>query len=316
MIPIKIAINTNYKGKLPSDAPVSMWREFNGTFVNTTLPLPILAAHIRKGHSYTTQHNGYRKKGNFLCAQHIALDFDTCDERSSIPYLRQNEFISNYASLIHTTASHTNDCPRARVIFVLDTIVKNKSHYVTIAQALVHKFQSSDQACKDPVRLFYGAKDCVTLILNQTLPITVVAEELVKPYLEYLDNERRLQRKILQGKEIICAHDVDNMILDVILRNELQKIAVAPDGEKYNTLIRVSRTLGGYVGGGYFDKEFIIAEVSNAILSRRLKNKTHALRAVRKFVRYGMQEPLYVMTNLEKEITWSDLGLETFDETT
>src|SRR5690606_36496793 len=96
------------------------WSRFNGQFQNVDISPVKLVSLIHKGHAYTTQHKRYRKADNFLCGQHLALDLDTEDERSSFDYLLQREFIAHNASFLYTTASHTEQNPKCRVVFVLD----------------------------------------------------------------------------------------------------------------------------------------------------------------------------------------------------
>ena len=76
---------------------------------------------IYAGHLFTTWHQTTGDTNNYELGQHIGVDFDTEDERSTLRYLAKDKFISRYANLIYTTPSHRPEAPRARVLFLLDT---------------------------------------------------------------------------------------------------------------------------------------------------------------------------------------------------
>jgi hypothetical protein len=166
----KIAVNTMaLDGKLP--AGDARWATFNDSFVNQELELIELANVIYTGHSYSGWHNGRRKLENFVCAQHIAVDMDTEDRRSTIETLSANTFVRTYAALIHTTASHTPDAPRARVLFLLDTPITDPNAYQVAAKFLISQFPGADPACSDASRFFFGAKNCEIWMRENVLPL-------------------------------------------------------------------------------------------------------------------------------------------------
>lgn len=166
----KIAVNSMVlNGKLPPGDP--RWGVFNDSFVNQEIALIDLANAIYTGHSYSGWHKGRRKLDNFICAQHIAVDMDTEDRRSTIDVLSANTFVRTYAALIHTTASHTPEAPRARVIFLLDQPIADAAAYQAAAKFLVSQFPGADQACSDASRFFYGAKNCEVWMHDNVLPL-------------------------------------------------------------------------------------------------------------------------------------------------
>lgn len=166
----QIAINEMATGKLPQGD--LRWATFNDSFSNRTIDVVGLANEIYTGHAYTTWHTGRRKSDSFLSGQHIAVDLDTGDERSDPATLMRDDLIQTYATLIHTTPSHTPQSPRCRVIFVLDGVMTDPAAYtaaVTFTMALFAG--SADASCKDPCRFFYGAKDCHIELPLKILPI-------------------------------------------------------------------------------------------------------------------------------------------------
>ena len=102
--------------KIPPGSPD--WRGFNASFVNRDVTAFDLARQVYDGHAFTTWHkDNWRTTANFVCGQHIGLDFDNGDQSSSLETLRSSQFIGKFASMIYTTPSHTPTAPRARVVF-------------------------------------------------------------------------------------------------------------------------------------------------------------------------------------------------------
>ncbi len=170
-----------------------MWSRFNASFSNRHLGQIDLAEAICTGHPITTHHSGaWRTSANYLCGQHLALDFDAEDDTSTLPRLSADKFIAKYAAIIHTTISHKPDAPRARVLFVIDTPIMQAKNYTLAAAALLWLFGNADRQCKDAARFFYGAPGCEWEMPGQVLPLEVV-RKLIAEYQETGQRERRRQ---------------------------------------------------------------------------------------------------------------------------
>lgn len=167
------------------------WPKFNGSFDNRLITVTTLLEAIYRGQSITTWHgNNWRHTDNYICGQHIGLDFDTCDERSTLRYLINDKFIGRYAAFCYTTMSHTDEEPRARVIFLLDAPIQQAKNYTLAAAALLWVFGTADRQCKDAVRFFYGAPGCQFEYLNNTLPLETI-KQLIRQYQETGMTEKR-----------------------------------------------------------------------------------------------------------------------------
>lgn len=173
---------------LPGD---ERWRLFNASFDNLQIPSMGIMNTIYNGFAITTQHKDHwRTSENYLCGQHIGLDFDTEDERSTLATLAKDKFIQKYAAFLHTTTSHKPEAPRARVVFLLDQPIMQAKNYAMAARALLWLFGTADRQCKDPVRFFYGAPFCQFEFLDQVLPLDVV-KKLIEKYLESGEQEKK-----------------------------------------------------------------------------------------------------------------------------
>lgn len=165
---VRIAISKQPTGKLP---PNAAWDLFNDSFVNRDVPMIELASAIYMGHAYAPWHNGRRKTENFICAQHIAVDMETHDDRSRLEVLAQHEFVQIYGAILHTTPSHTDTDPRARIIFLLDQPIVSASGYKTAINFVYSLFPGADGSCVDSSRFFYGAANCEMLLPENVLPV-------------------------------------------------------------------------------------------------------------------------------------------------
>lgn len=161
--------------KLQQGDPV--WAEFNASFVNRELETIDIANEIYCGYPFTTWHkNNWRNAANYQIGQHIGIDFDTEDERSTLPYLAKDKFIQRYAALIYTTPSHTPDAPRARVLFLLDTPINQGKNYTAAVSSLLWLFGTADRQCKDSCRFFYGSHNCEIEWLDNVLPLEKIKQ--------------------------------------------------------------------------------------------------------------------------------------------
>jgi len=181
--PIKVALSPPLDGKLPPGD--TRWRWFNGSFENIEIePLDFVAS-VAQGQAFTTWHkNGWRASKNYLLGQHIGLDFDTGDERSSIDFLMTEPFVARYASFLYTTPSHSDTAPRARVVFVLDTPIHQAKNYVLVSTAIIWLFAGvADRKTKDACRFFYGGRPGETdaAYLGNVLPLDV-AKDVMNRY--------------------------------------------------------------------------------------------------------------------------------------
>lgn len=178
----KVALAPVQQAKIPAGDP--RWQAFNASFVNYELPADHVAAMLYDGHPITTWHkNSWRSTANYICGQHLGIDFDTEDQRSTLPYLARDPFISRYAAILYTTPSHTPDKPRARVIFLLDRPLQHAVNYALAASALLWVFGSADRQCKDAARFFYGGRPgaCEMEYPGNVLPFDVV-KDMVERY--------------------------------------------------------------------------------------------------------------------------------------
>jgi hypothetical protein len=190
----KVAFAPVQQAKIPPGDP--RWPAFNSSFENEDMSAANIAAMLYDGHPITTWHKDHwRTSANYLLGQHLGIDFDTEDKRSTLGTLMKDPFIYRYGSHVYTTPSHTPDKPRARAIFLLDTPIRLPANYSMAASALLWVFGSADRQCKDAVRFFYGGRPgaCEMEFLSNVLPLEVVKDMIHR----YLATGRQQQKRMM-----------------------------------------------------------------------------------------------------------------------
>ena len=167
------------------------WSAFNASFQNREVEMNDVMDLVYAGKPITTQHkNQWRVTANYLCGQHIGLDMDTEDSRSTLNQLSNDKFVQKYAAFIHTTISHTPEKPRARVIFLLDTPICQAKNYSLAAASVLWLFGTADRQCKDAVRFFYGSPGCEFAFVGEVLPLEII-KKLIGQYQETGQREKK-----------------------------------------------------------------------------------------------------------------------------
>lgn len=264
--------------KLPDVAHKVIWRRINGQFINKRGRPETLAGLIQRGYAYTSVHRRYRHERNFIKGQVLSLDFDHDGDFDS---LLQDEFISKYGSFIYSTPSSTPEDPRSRVVFVLPKAVDNSVLFGAMQTALVKKYKQADRSCKDPVRLFFGSKDCEIEFISNTLPlelITSMAEEV-------------LVEEANKPEIIVCP--VSSYTVKTQLEHQLQKIQTAPSGSKHEVRLKVGTLVGGFVAAGYLD----YSEAASYLLAAAMSNTSApalAQKDVLDGLNYGLSSPVAI----------------------
>ena len=221
--------------KLPQGDP--RWGEFNDSFDNLTFDTVTIADHIYRGYAFTTWMSGRRSIENFICGQHIAVDMDTGDERSTLAALASHLLVRMYGGILYTTPSHTPEAPRARVLFFLDQHITDPHGYQEAAKFLISQFDGADVACSDASRFFYGSYNCEMAIPDNVLPV-----------LELRHHYARWKRAQPQHRERTQSSGSGNGA------NQFEKLvaemAAAREGTRNNTLNRIAFIVGKIVAEG------------------------------------------------------------------
>lgn len=262
----QVAVNTHYRDKIvPGNK--QFWR-FNMTFQNVNLNLPQLLANIHQGFAWTAPHHQirrhrptprnpnyyttYRVKANVIGSQLLALDSDTGDERSHFDTLLADTFIADYAALLHSTASATPSQPRSRILFLLETVL-SPTEYEVALKALLHRFPFCDRSVNHAAVVFYGAKQCDYYLTHNSLPLTVLEEQILAPFTRFQEQQQaqqaaeRAARLAAYGSQTEPAPGQVTRYVQSLSQNLLSRLAGTPPGQglRHRRLYTASLTLGG-----------------------------------------------------------------------
>lgn len=292
----------------PPETAVSnaFFRWYNGRFANVDITAQEVATAVSSGFGYAAQHKGYRHQKNFTAAQHIDLDFDTCDYRSTIDYLL-DDFVryAGGAAFIYTTASHTEERPKARIFFELSEPITNPAYYAELRAALLFAYDWADQVNKDPARISYGAAGCKVHWLGHVLDVEDAHQRFVLPYREYQQARKDAAVLAIVEPLELQGDNLQAAFLRGKLDYLLDQVRGAPDGQKYHTLQRVSFTLGGYVVSGYYNQIDISNSLYNAIRGNRnnVKSLPAAYACIDAALVAGMAKPLFIdWTEVKRDV--------------
>ena len=292
---MKISINRTHKNKMPEPLPADWWSRFNGSFENEDCDAADVLMYARYGWSYCSQHRNYRKADNFICGQHLDLDFD--DGKTTMETLLADDFIRNFAAFIYTTASHTPAAPRLRVFFQLDRPIYSAEKYRLLRDSLMARYPAADRAHVDVCRFAFGSVDCDYHYWGNVLTLEDAADLLVIPYRQSMRQARaNIERETAVNRLPATQNLVSGQYLTGKRDFLLNKVENAPEGEKYHTLRSVAVTLGGYVASGYYDESQTRYALQEAIRSNpnNVKNLETADHCIDAGLSFGMSRPLTV----------------------
>lgn len=153
----------------------------NTKFANLDIPIEGLAEAIQRGHAFCPhiKPGVHRKKANFEASGFLAIDIDkgkTIEQALAMEHCRQ------YASLLYTSVSHTEESHRFRIVFELESIITCPERMEKAVTALVSLY-GADKKCKDPSHFFYGNTNAKMWLLGKVMPDDAV-EALVRRGIE------------------------------------------------------------------------------------------------------------------------------------
>ncbi|GJD82457.1 plasmid replication protein, CyRepA1 family [Methylobacterium haplocladii] len=165
---LKVAFNPSLIDKNTSGDP----RLFVEGFANVEITPYEFAEGIKLGWAYCAQLNGCRRTDNFKACNVASVDIDhglTIEAALAHPLVSQN------ASFIYTTASHSADRARFRVVFFLPRIITKAKEMRRITAGLTHMI-GGDLSATDPTRISFGNRAAEFHWINRALTAELIAE--------------------------------------------------------------------------------------------------------------------------------------------
>ena len=266
------------------------WAAYYATFEKSLMTPRELAVHIWRGYAFTPVWATARREENFVSAGHIAFDFDAGDTTSGLDYLmRDGTFAWMFASFGYSTPSSTPENPRSRLVFVLEYPIDNAQEYRNVYQAVAWYMaldgSHTDPACKDPLRLYYGNKDCA---------VKTNWSVLTKATIDYVVADYRENNPIHEKKPIAFVAPIEPTpgMQDGKLRQLGEKVRTAAINEGHATLLKMARLAGGYVASNSLNEADAINELTRAAMTRPEPDAREIERVIRDGIANGKATPL------------------------
>ncbi|HEY9825084.1 MAG TPA: plasmid replication protein, CyRepA1 family [Stenomitos sp.] len=161
-------------------------------------------------------------------------------------------FIKKYCALIYTSASHTEDWHKFRLVFLLPQFVEGSDTIEVLVRYLMEHLPH-DPSCKDASRVFYGNTNAEFPLINESavLPLEWIAEAKIAAAQEKLDQERRLEVALNRREEIQALAGRQGWDLDALVEGALSYIPPRAKGTgNYDECRQVLMALHSHYGMG------------------------------------------------------------------
>lgn len=110
------------------------------------------------GHATSAQLKGdHRCEENFLSRQLLMVDVDS---GMSIDELLCNDLYTTYGFGYYTTARHSEQQHRFRIMFVTEYEQNDAAAVRAITSGLLKMYSAGDTSCRDATRIYYGVPNC------------------------------------------------------------------------------------------------------------------------------------------------------------
>ena len=180
-------INLSFNPQLVGKAKHTDKAWFSEGFQAFEATLDQLEEMVKLGIAFSYQYrNEKRSAKNFVASDFLAVDFDGGLTISDCLAL---DLVQNHASLIYTTASHTQANHRFRLVFVLPRTIEDPQELRFAARALTERL-GGDPSATDPARIFFGSKDCWSKQLGSTLSPELLDELILDGRLEVASDSK------------------------------------------------------------------------------------------------------------------------------
>jgi len=156
-----------------------------------------------------------RKEEYFVSRQLFMVDVD---DGMTIQELLNDEFYNTFGAGFYTTARHTDEHHRFRIMFITENPITNSNDVKKITRGLLTMFSAADISCKDASRLYYGVENCpIKESIDRILSIEA-CNELIR----MIDEVDRETQKTVQT--LIKLETVDEEFVDYLLAKIATKV--------------------------------------------------------------------------------------------
>ena len=142
-------------------------RVFSQSFQDKEINLDEFVEFIKSGFAFSYQYNNrQRSTKHFHRTNIVAIDIDNGYELQD---LLSNETVQRYSLCTYTTASHTKDTPKFRVLFLTESPIVNANDIKSLNRGLT-RLLNGDISATDSAHMFFGNDKAEFYFENKILP--------------------------------------------------------------------------------------------------------------------------------------------------
>jgi hypothetical protein len=157
-----------------------------------------LEATTVRGEAYTAQLSGSRKSANFQASNVASVDVD---HGLSIKQALEHPFIRRHALLLYTTARHSSQSNRYRLVFLLPETVTTAARMRAVNRGLT-RMVGGDMAATDAARVYFGHREAQVHCIGGEIGPELLREIAADAYLP--ENTDLPDREIVSRRSLVA----------------------------------------------------------------------------------------------------------------
>jgi hypothetical protein len=152
--------------------------------------------------------DNHRTDDDYVSRQICMVDIDG---GMTIQELFKNDFYNEFGAGFYTTARHTDEAHRFRIMFVLEEPVYDYLTMRKIIRGLLEFYETADRNCKDASRIYYGVKDCPIKECRDKILYKYITDELIT-MIDCIDNKPISQSYVPNTNKEYDVEFVDDLL--------------------------------------------------------------------------------------------------------
>lgn len=149
-----------------------------------------------------------RKEEFYVSRQLFMVDVD---DGMTIQELLNDDFYNSCAAGFYTTARHSDEHHRFRIMFVTEEPITDVEQARKITRGLLVMFKAGDISCKDASRLYYGVPNSLITERRDNVLSTEASNELIR-MIDEIDKEQEKTVRTIVQLDTVDEEFVDHLL--------------------------------------------------------------------------------------------------------
>ena len=146
--------------------------------------------------------------------------------------LFNDDLYNEFGAGFYTTARHTNEKHRFRIMFVLEEPETDALRMRKIIRGLLETYETADINCKDASRIYYGMRNClIKEYTNKILP-KIITDSLVE-LIDYNDSQ---QKTYIYNNNYIDKQYDEQFVSELLSRISIKVGTLKGDYDTFKTI--------------------------------------------------------------------------------